>query len=151
MKFPSSIHFFYVCHACKSHNCATPGHHWRTVCKLYVSTVSPMCHVWCAPSYFLLSLSRLLIMCTFLMLISTFFMVCNRLVYPIDSVRRRMMMEAGRPKPLYKSSLDCARRVLMDEGHRGFYRGLSANLARGIGTSALLVLYDEIRVVFEKM
>lgn len=73
------------------------------------------------------------------------------MVYPIDSVRRRMMMEAGRPKPMYRSSLDCARRMWVDEGYRGFYRGLSANVARGIGTSALLVLYDEIRVFFDQM
>lgn len=67
-------------------------------------------------------------------------------VYPIDSIRRRMMMEAGRSKPLYRSSLDCARLVWKTEGYRGFYRGLLPNMARGIGTSALLVLYDEIRV-----
>lgn len=61
------------------------------------------------------------------------------------------MMEAGRPTPLYRSSLHCARQMLIDEGYRGFYRGLSANIARGVGTSALLVLYDEIRVIFNEM
>lgn len=61
------------------------------------------------------------------------------------------MMEAGRPKPVYKSSLDCAQKIWRDEGYRGFYRGLSANMARSIGTAALLVLYDEIRLVFDKL
>lgn len=62
-----------------------------------------------------------------------------------------MMMEAGRPERMYKNSFHCVRTVLATEGYRGFYRGLSANMVRGVGTSALLVLYDEIRVVFEKL
>lgn len=73
----------------------------------------------------------------------------NRIVYPIDSVRRRMMMEAGRPERMYTSSFNCFRTVLATEGYKGFYRGLSANLFRGVGTSALLVLYDEIRLAFD--
>lgn len=75
--------------------------------------------------------------------------LCNRMVYPIDSVRRRMMMEAGRPERMYRSSWHCFRAVLATEGYRGFYRGLSANMVRGVGTSVLLVLYDEIRVAFD--
>ncbi|CAM9735407.1 unnamed protein product [Discosporangium mesarthrocarpum] len=58
-----------------------------------------------------------------------------------------MMMQAGREKPLYKTSLDCVRTIWAHEGYRGFYRGLSVNLVRGVGGSALLVLYDEIRLV----
>ncbi|CAN0007598.1 unnamed protein product [Ascophyllum nodosum] len=73
------------------------------------------------------------------------------LVYPIDSVRRRMMMEAGRPQRMYTSSFHCIQSVLATEGFRGFYRGLSANLLRGVGTSALLVMYDEIRVMFSRI
>lgn len=75
----------------------------------------------------------------------------SRVVYPVDSIRRRMMMEAGRPRPLYRSSLDCARSVWKDEGYRGFYRGLFPNMARGIGTSALLVIYDEIRLALNNL
>lgn len=73
------------------------------------------------------------------------------MVYPIDSVRRRMMMEAGRSERMYKNSLDCVRSVIATEGYRGFYRGLLANMIRGIGTSALLVLYDEIRLVLDRL
>lgn len=73
------------------------------------------------------------------------------MVYPIDSVRRRMMMEAGRPERMYKSSFHCVRTVMTTEGYKGFYRGLSANLLRGVGTSVLLVLYDEIRQVLDNI
>ncbi|CAM9865797.1 unnamed protein product [Phaeothamnion confervicola] len=67
-------------------------------------------------------------------------------VYPLDSVRRRMMMQAGRgPDAQYKGSWHCAVSVWRGEGVRGFYRGLSANLVRGGGGALLLVLYDEIR------
>lgn len=60
-----------------------------------------------------------------------------------------MMMEAGREKRMYKSSFHCAKTMVVKEGYRGFYRGLSANLIRGMGTSILLVLYDEIRALME--
>lgn len=71
----------------------------------------------------------------------------HRIIYPIDSVRRRMMMEAGREQRLYKSSFHCFKTMVMTEGYRGFYRGLSANLIRGMGTSILLVMYDEVRAL----
>ncbi|CAM9998633.1 unnamed protein product [Ectocarpus sp. 6 AP-2014] len=71
------------------------------------------------------------------------------IIYPIDSVRRRMMMETGRKERMYKSSFHCFRTMVATEGYRGFYRGLSANLIRGMGTSILLVLYDEIRTLME--
>ncbi|CBJ25537.1 mitochondrial ADP/ATP translocator [Ectocarpus siliculosus] len=71
------------------------------------------------------------------------------IIYPIDSVRRRMMMETGRKERMYKSSFHCFRTMVATEGYRGFYRGLSANLIRGMGTSILLVLYDEIRALME--
>lgn len=60
-----------------------------------------------------------------------------------------MMMETGRKERMYKSSFHCFRTMVATEGYRGFYRGLSANLIRGMGTSILLVLYDEIRAVME--
>lgn len=60
-----------------------------------------------------------------------------------------MMMEAGREQRMYKSSFHCFKTMVINEGYRGFYRGLSANLIRGMGTSILLVLYDEIRALMD--
>mmetsp|Transcript_23632 Transcript_23632/g.30885 ORF Transcript_23632/g.30885 Transcript_23632/m.30885 type:complete len:312 (+) Transcript_23632:149-1084(+) len=70
------------------------------------------------------------------------------IVYPLDSVRRRLMMQAGRKDILYRSSLHCVQKVIKDEGPTGLYKGLSANILRGIGGAALLVLYDELSALF---
>ena len=69
--------------------------------------------------------------------------------YPIDSVRRRLMMQAGLPieQRLYKNSLDCFRRVWATEGLHGFYLGIGPNLVRSIGASLLLVSYDVFKVM----
>ena len=69
--------------------------------------------------------------------------------YPIDSVRRRLMMQAGLPveQRLYKNSLDCIRRVWATEGLHGFYLGIGPNLVRSFGASLLLVSYDVFKVM----
>ena len=69
--------------------------------------------------------------------------------YPIDSVRRRLMMQAGLPieQRLYKNSLDCCRRVWATEGLHGFYLGIGPNLVRSFGASLLLVSYDVFKVM----
>jgi solute carrier family 25 (adenine nucleotide translocator) protein 4/5/6/31 len=64
--------------------------------------------------------------------------------YPIDSVRRRLMMQAGQPKDLrlYSNSLHAFRRIFVEEGIRGFYLGIGPNLMRSFGGALLLVAYD---------
>jgi hypothetical protein len=44
-----------------------------------------------------------------------------------------------------RSAREVARGILREEGALGFYRGLSANLMRGVGGAALLVTYDEVK------
>ncbi len=41
---------------------------------------------------------------------------------------------------MYKSSFDCIRCILRDEGFRGFYRGLPANMLRSFAGALMLVL-----------
>ncbi|KAL3764169.1 hypothetical protein ACHAWU_003981 [Discostella pseudostelligera] len=74
--------------------------------------------------------------------------VAGTACYPIDSVRRRMMMQAGLPKDerLYRNSIDCFRRVLATEGSRGFYLGIGPNLVRSFGAALLLVSYDIFKI-----
>ncbi|KAL3633529.1 hypothetical protein CASFOL_022291 [Castilleja foliolosa] len=67
------------------------------------------------------------------------------LSYPLDTVRRRMMMQSGLERPMYKGTLDCWRTIYRVEGFRSFYRGAVSNIFRSTGAAAVLVLYDEIK------
>lgn len=67
------------------------------------------------------------------------------LSYPLDTVRRRMMMQSGLEHPMYRSTLDCWRKIYMIEGFSSFYRGAMSNIFRSTGAAAVLVLYDEIK------
>lgn len=64
--------------------------------------------------------------------------------YPIDSVRRRLMMQAGQPVDarLYSNSVHAFKRIFVEEGLRGFYLGIGPNLMRSFGGALLLVSYD---------
>ncbi|KAL3500770.1 hypothetical protein ACH5RR_039863 [Cinchona calisaya] len=65
--------------------------------------------------------------------------------YPLDTVRRRMMMQSGLEQPVYRSTLDCWRKIYKTEGLSSFYRGALSNIFRSTGAAAVLVLYDEIK------
>ena len=42
--------------------------------------------------------------------------------YPFDTVRKRIMLDAGRKEMVYKDGLDCFAKILQKEGVRGLYR-----------------------------
>ncbi|KAL5559448.1 hypothetical protein UlMin_035659 [Ulmus minor] len=65
--------------------------------------------------------------------------------YPLDTVRRRMMMQSGLEKPMYKSTFDCWRKIYRTEGVASFYRGAVSSVFRSTGNAAILVLYDEVK------
>lgn len=71
------------------------------------------------------------------------------IMYPVDSVRRRLMMQAGIPtaERIYRNSWDCIRVVVQQEGIRGFYLGLGPNLFRSVGGALLLVAYDGFKAI----
>uniref|UniRef100_A0A7S2MWD8 ADP/ATP translocase n=1 Tax=Helicotheca tamesis TaxID=374047 RepID=A0A7S2MWD8_9STRA len=75
--------------------------------------------------------------------------VAGTICYPIDSVRRRLMMQAGEPVELrrYRNSFDCFHRVMAQEGMRGFYLGIGPNLVRSFGGALILVAYDVFKVM----
>ena len=127
--------------------------------------------------------------------------VAGTLCYPLDTVRRRLMMQtadgagagagpgpgsgpgtgagagvgtasggmrgaglgqgqgqgqgqsrgAGAERLYYRSGWHCLRRILREEGARGLFSGLGANLVRGVSGSLLLVGYDEIRAWIDRM
>ena len=65
--------------------------------------------------------------------------------YPLDTVRRRMMMQSGVESPMNDSTLDCWRKIYRTEGFTSFYRGAVSNMFRSTGAAAVLVLYDEVK------
>ena len=76
-------------------------------------------------------------------------LTAGTLSYPFDSIRRRMMMQAGKPleERVYRGTIHCISTMMEKEGIRGFYRGLGPNILRSIGGTILLVGYDSIRKV----
>jgi solute carrier family 25 (mitochondrial adenine nucleotide translocator), member 4/5/6/31 len=77
----------------------------------------------------------------------TISLTAGTLSYPFDSVRRRMMMQAGKAhhERMYRNSLHCIATVYGAEGIRGFYLGLAPNLVRSLGGALMLVAYDAVR------
>jgi len=67
------------------------------------------------------------------------------LSYPWDTVRRRMMMQSGRKDILYKNTLDCALKIVKNEGIRAMFKGALSNVFRGTGGALVLAIYDEIQ------
>ena len=59
--------------------------------------------------------------------------------YPTDTIRRRMMMNAGLKKKLYNNSIECTKSILKNEGIKGFYKGCFSNAVRSISSSLVLV------------
>ena len=64
--------------------------------------------------------------------------------YPIDTIRRRMMMTSGEAEK-YSGSIDCARRILAKEGVGSFFKGAGANILRGVAGAGVLALYDKFQ------
>jgi solute carrier family 25 (adenine nucleotide translocator) protein 4/5/6/31 len=64
--------------------------------------------------------------------------------YPLDTVRRRMMMQSGLEQPMYNSTLDCWRKICRAEGVASFYQRAVSSVFRSTGAAAILVLYDEV-------
>jgi len=68
--------------------------------------------------------------------------------YPLDTVRRRLMMQSGGDKVLYKGTLDCFVQIAKNEGNKAFFKGALSNIIRGAGGSLVLVMYDELQAIF---
>lgn len=71
--------------------------------------------------------------------------------YPLDTVRRRMMMTSGEAVK-YKSSMDAFRQIVAKEGVRSLFNGAGANILRGVAGAGVLSIYDQLQVlVFGKV
>jgi solute carrier family 25 (adenine nucleotide translocator) protein 4/5/6/31 len=66
--------------------------------------------------------------------------------YPIDTIRRRMMMTSGGDKSqMYKGSIDCGIQILKGEGFMAFMKGSGANILRGVAGAGVLAGFDELK------
>lgn len=66
--------------------------------------------------------------------------------YPIDTIRRRMMMTSGEAEK-FNGSIDCARKILAKEGVKSFFKGAGANILRGVAGAGVLSLYDRLQLL----
>ena len=63
----------------------------------------------------------------------------------MDTVRRRIIVQCGENKRHYRNSIHCIKVIYLEEGFWGFYKGFGANAFSKIGSSLVLVLYDEFQ------
>jgi len=76
--------------------------------------------------------------------------VSGLLSYPLDTVRRRMMMTSGAAVK-YKSSFDCAAQVIKAEGFMSLMKGAGANVLRGVAGAGVLSGVDAIKPIYVDM
>merc|ERR1711926_65552 len=67
--------------------------------------------------------------------------------YPIDTIRRRMMMTSGGGVK-YKSSIDCGVQVIKNEGFMSLMKGAGANILRGVAGAGVLAGFDKFKAVY---
>jgi len=66
--------------------------------------------------------------------------------YPLDTIRRRMMMTSGEAVK-YKSSLDAASKIIRAEGVASLFKGAGANILRGVAGAGVLSIYDQAQLL----
>jgi solute carrier family 25 (adenine nucleotide translocator) protein 4/5/6/31 len=67
--------------------------------------------------------------------------------YPIDTIRRRMMMTSGQAVK-YKNSMDCGMQILKNEGFMSMMRGAGANILRGVAGAGVLAGFDAFKDLY---
>jgi solute carrier family 25 (adenine nucleotide translocator) protein 4/5/6/31 len=67
--------------------------------------------------------------------------------YPIDTIRRRMMMTSGAAVK-YNGSFDCTRQIMQTEGVKSFFKGAGANVLRGMAGAGVLAGFDKVKSTY---
>jgi len=75
--------------------------------------------------------------------------VAGLMSYPIDTIRRRMMMTSG-GGVAYKGSIDCAAQIMKNEGFMSMMKGAGANILRGVAGAGVLSGFDVIQAAYIK-
>ncbi|KAG9843907.1 ADP,ATP carrier protein, partial [Aureobasidium melanogenum] len=66
--------------------------------------------------------------------------------YPLDTIRRRMMMTSGEAVK-YNGTLDAARKIVAAEGVKSLFKGAGANILRGVAGAGVLSIYDQVQLI----
>jgi solute carrier family 25 (adenine nucleotide translocator) protein 4/5/6/31 len=66
--------------------------------------------------------------------------------YPLDTVRRRMMMTSGEAVK-YASSFDAFKTIVAKEGVKSLFKGAGANILRGVAGAGVLSIYDQVQLI----
>jgi solute carrier family 25 (adenine nucleotide translocator) protein 4/5/6/31 len=69
------------------------------------------------------------------------------LSYPIDTIRRRMMMTSGEAVK-YRGSLDCTVQIFKNEGVSSFFKGAGANILRGVAGAGTLAGFGKFKELY---
>lgn len=72
---------------------------------------------------------------------------CGLFTYPLDTIRRRMMMTSGEAIK-YKGSIDCAKQILSNEGFMSLLKGGGVNILRGIAGAGVLAGFDKFQALY---
>lgn len=67
--------------------------------------------------------------------------------YPIDTIRRRMMMTSGQAVK-YNGAIDCGKQILKNEGFMSMMKGAGANVLRGVAGAGVLAGFDKFKAVY---
>jgi solute carrier family 25 (adenine nucleotide translocator) protein 4/5/6/31 len=66
--------------------------------------------------------------------------------YPLDTIRRRMMMTSGSTTH-YKSMFDAGSQIIAKEGVKSLFKGAGANILRGVVGAGVLSIYDQVQLI----
>jgi solute carrier family 25 (adenine nucleotide translocator) protein 4/5/6/31 len=67
--------------------------------------------------------------------------------YPIDTIRRRMMMTSGGGVK-YNGAIDCGTQILKNEGFMSMMKGAGANVLRGVAGAGVLAGFDVVSAAY---
>ena len=68
--------------------------------------------------------------------------------YPIDTVKRRMMMTSGE-KVKYSGSMEVFKHILKNEGgYRALFNGAGVNVVRGVAGAGVLSGFDKLKTLY---
>ena len=73
--------------------------------------------------------------------------VSGLISYPVDTIRRRMMMTSGQAEK-YNGSIDCFRKIMAKEGFMSLMKGAGANILRGVAGAGVLSGFDKVAQIY---